>query len=447
MQFIFTSFFKKSGPISFAIVMKFRGGRFVRKAYICIFSGIFLTAGCGDKDSSDRSRIAGISYPADVPYELVVARENGDGGQISEDEEGLRLTEDLCQSRGRFSSYEFIETVTVDGFTDKTGADGGYLSNTNLIRVKPGTYKVSLTPGYKFGSYSENWRVWVDLDGNGKFDPAEKLLETSGIGTLTKELTIPTTAVRGKTKMRVSMRWGGFPSACGTFVFGEVQDYDIEITDKPWTNPVNKLDVNKDFCLTSSDLLAVARGLSEKKPGPLPGLMPPGESFIDVNGSNSITALDTAVVMNAQGRGELNGCFERPGELTLKLPTLSRTQIAAGESFAIKWGADDCSPKMRASEEAKKTNPNALGFFCSLPGSVAPFDLLIDKNEKTATYPTQGATDFNVVVHLTKPYVPANPNEVCVEGCLGEIIATARLKVNLKAGEFATHQLRWETAK
>lgn len=72
----------------------------------------------------------------------------------------------------------------------------------------------------------------MDLNQNGSFDdPGE--LRVSGYSNSTNLLYaymyIPSSALNGQTRMRVSMRYGGYPGSCGDFSRGEVEDYTLEI--------------------------------------------------------------------------------------------------------------------------------------------------------------------------------------------------------------------------
>jgi hypothetical protein len=42
---------------------------------------------------------------------------------------------------------------------------------------------------------------------------------------LTSTFTVPTSALAGTTRMRVSMKYNAAQTACETFAYGEVEDY------------------------------------------------------------------------------------------------------------------------------------------------------------------------------------------------------------------------------
>jgi hypothetical protein len=89
---------------------------------------------------------------------------------------------------------------------------------------------VALKPGFKSSTYTEYWRVWADLNRDGGFDDAgEKLFEKTGAGTVSGTLTIPASAASGITRLRVSMGYDNTPAPCGSFPYGEVEDYSLTI--------------------------------------------------------------------------------------------------------------------------------------------------------------------------------------------------------------------------
>jgi hypothetical protein len=68
-----------------------------------------------------------------------------------------------------------------------------------------------------FGSlYIENWKVWIDFNQNGTFESSEDVVtgSTSSAGNLSYNFNVPSSAVSGTTRMRVSMKWNAAPTAC-----------------------------------------------------------------------------------------------------------------------------------------------------------------------------------------------------------------------------------------
>lgn len=160
------------------------------------------------------------------------------------DNEGLSSTDTLlfvvsprpplnyCSSRGTNAAYEWIASVGVNGYTNISGKNNGYASfpaAANLYLQSGATNSINLTPGFSSGAYVEYWSVWVDLNRNGIFDTSERLYSGSGSLALTGNIVLPSPTITGTTQMRISMRWGGSPSPCETFSYGEVEDYQVTI--------------------------------------------------------------------------------------------------------------------------------------------------------------------------------------------------------------------------
>ncbi|EKN87999.1 thermolysin metallopeptidase, alpha-helical domain protein [Leptospira interrogans str. 2003000735] len=134
----------------------------------------------------------------------------------------------------------YITSVKLSGMENNSGNDCGYKDNTYLHPwvLKGGTYQLVLSSeGSQLPLKSHKWSVWIDLNRNGIFDSSEIILQTSnqlwGEGTLQRSIVIPTTALTGNTKMRVSMKaadsWEAYPRADEKFYDGEVEDYTISI--------------------------------------------------------------------------------------------------------------------------------------------------------------------------------------------------------------------------
>ncbi|WP_300458651.1 GEVED domain-containing protein [Desulfobacula sp.] len=138
---------------------------------------------------------------------------------------------EYCETGGSNQAFEWIQTVSVGDFSNTTGASSYSDFSDQVIEVSCGsTYAISLTPGFAGSVYTEYWRIWADLNQDGDFDDAfELLFEGSGNGVVPCNIAFSSQAVPGKTRMRVSMKYGSYASDCGSFVYGEVEDYTLNI--------------------------------------------------------------------------------------------------------------------------------------------------------------------------------------------------------------------------
>jgi GEVED domain/Domain of unknown function DUF11/Secretion system C-terminal sorting domain/CARDB len=70
--------------------------------------------------------------------------------------------------------------------------------------------------------------VWIDYNQNKVFETTE-LVASFTRNTTTANVVVPTTALTGATRMRVSLKTIGAPTACEVFDKGEVEDYTVNI--------------------------------------------------------------------------------------------------------------------------------------------------------------------------------------------------------------------------
>ncbi len=146
-----------------------------------------------------------------------------------------------CGSEGLSTEDEWIDLVNIGDFNNASGNEGGYGDFTGqTIELSQGqTYALNLTPGYTDTEYKEYWKIYADLNQDGLLDGEGELLFDAGaeqIGPISGSLTIPATAIPGTTRLRVVMKFtdaadgdGAIPGACGTFGYGEVEDYTLKV--------------------------------------------------------------------------------------------------------------------------------------------------------------------------------------------------------------------------
>ncbi|MDD2632802.1 MAG: S8 family serine peptidase [Bacteroidales bacterium] len=140
-----------------------------------------------------------------------------------------------CTSSGNNSSSEWISQTQFNDFSNPSGA-AGYTDFTNLVlNWEPGeTINFTLTPGFGWFTYTEYWRIWIDYNKDGDFvDNGELVFTSAGSKQpVSGSFVVPTTAT-GTTRMRVTMKYNGAPDPCGTFNYGEVEDYSVHFVAPP----------------------------------------------------------------------------------------------------------------------------------------------------------------------------------------------------------------------
>lgn len=134
------------------------------------------------------------------------------------------------------ASDEWIANVTLNEINNSSGSDGGYGDYTGVSTdlMQGANYTLSLTPGYSGSTYDEMFRVWIDFNQNEVFEDSEEIFVTTEFvsETTTSNITVPSDASLGITRMRVMMAYEATPSACEfNSDYGEGEDYCINIVE------------------------------------------------------------------------------------------------------------------------------------------------------------------------------------------------------------------------
>jgi len=181
--------------------------------------------------------VSGLS--ANTTYSFKVRAKDA-AGNTSAQSSALSVTTlaqsvSYCTTGGTNTNYEYIDLVKIGSINKTTGSNGGYADFTSLSTtlVQGSSNTINFSAGFSGSSYTENWKVWIDFNQDGDFaDSGEQVVSgtTSNASTYSATVAVPSGASLGSTRMRVSMKYGSAPSSCGSFTYGEVEDYTINIS-------------------------------------------------------------------------------------------------------------------------------------------------------------------------------------------------------------------------
>ena len=198
-------------------------------------------------------------------------------------------------------------TLSIDNFDSACGTAGvqDFTSMFLADLTTDSTYTIEIDMGMCGAtSYAGALAAWIDFNADGDFTDAGELLGTySGLppSTQTFSFTVPSNAVLGSTRLRVMQEEGGSTatiSACGTFTWGAVEDYQVYIDSVVYTcippDSVNITNVGLDSALvnfTSSGIQTyVEYGLSPFTPS---NSQSAGTAISTAASSVWLTGLDT----------------------------------------------------------------------------------------------------------------------------------------------------------
>ncbi|HAH23487.1 MAG TPA: hypothetical protein DCL77_06985 [Prolixibacteraceae bacterium] len=150
-----------------------------------------------------------------------------------------------CTSKGD-ATKEWISQVSMNGSSYTTASTGttGYANLTaDVFNVNANNfYSINLVPKYSGKANYWYWSVWIDLNHDYDFnDPGEQVLVISRSKTaVLGSITIPSTALTGPTRMRVSMKRDALALCNEVFSYGEVKDFTINIAAPLTASPALK---------------------------------------------------------------------------------------------------------------------------------------------------------------------------------------------------------------
>ena len=137
-----------------------------------------------------------------------------------------------CESSSNTTADEYISNVQLGTVNNASaGSVNGYSDFTSMTtKLSTGTSNtITITPKWAGVIYREAYSIWIDYN-----QVLSKSSSTDAV--VTGTFVIPDDSKEGSTRMRVSMKYNGIPTACESFRFGEVEDYTVVITKE--TDPV-----------------------------------------------------------------------------------------------------------------------------------------------------------------------------------------------------------------
>jgi uncharacterized repeat protein (TIGR02543 family) len=187
----------------------------------------------GGTPGSSTAQNPTVTYNTEGTFDVTLVATNAQGSDTETKVNYINVSlQPYCTSSAGDQSYEYIAGVAVADLNNSSGASG-YTDYTSMTAnmTQGDSVSVSLTPGFTGSSYTEYWRIWIDYNGDHDFeDTGEQVFSGSGSSTVTGSFTVPGTAPIGSTRMRVSMSYSSYPPICGTFTYGEVEDYSAYIS-------------------------------------------------------------------------------------------------------------------------------------------------------------------------------------------------------------------------
>ncbi|CAN1520216.1 Secretion system C-terminal sorting domain [Flavobacteriaceae bacterium] len=199
-----------------------------------------------------------------------------------------------CASKGNSSSSEWISKVVFGTINNFSSANGGYADfSAQSTAVTKGIAKtLTLTPGFS-ASRKLYWKVYIDYNNNGLFtDAGEEVYSNFSSATLSPSITVPSSAVVGSVRMRVIVSYNSITSPCGTYNYGETEDYTLNIAATAKMAP------------QSSKILVDTNDEVKTLPAKI-GIYPnPAREDFNISFSSDINEKVTVKVFNIQGREE-----------------------------------------------------------------------------------------------------------------------------------------------
>ncbi|RZJ53258.1 MAG: T9SS type A sorting domain-containing protein [Flavobacterium sp.] len=202
-------------------------------------TGYDIYQGSTLKGSSTTTSYTVTGLTASTAYTFSVKAKDA-AGNISSSSNTVNVTTTAtsltyCTSKGNSAADERIGKVVFGTINNTSSGTTGYenLTSISTNASRSSSYTITITPSWTSSVYSEAYAVFIDYNQDGDFLDSGETVWTKSASTtspVSGSITIPATAVLGTTRLRVSMKYNGIPTACESFSYGQVEDYTVNIT-------------------------------------------------------------------------------------------------------------------------------------------------------------------------------------------------------------------------
>jgi PKD repeat protein len=305
---------------------------------------------------------------------------------------------------------EWIERVQVADLDNPSGASG-YTDFTSLFATmqEGSTVNVSLTPGFSGTIYTEYWKIWIDYNGDHDFEDAgEEVFSGVGSSTVTGSFTVQS-GVNITTRMRVSMKYAGYPTPCETFTYGEVEDYTADIIPSGIQPPV------ANFTYTTNGLTAYFTDASSDPIGTIVGWdwdFGDGNTSTEQNPTHTYAADGTyTVTLTVTNNDSLTGTTSKPVTVSgsvfeIYVHDITQTPTITGKNYKSNavvtiWDTNN-NPVADATVSITWSGV-VSGSASGVTGADGTVTFVSNKVKSTGPF----TITINNVTHATLPYNPA----------------------------------------
>lgn len=187
-----------------------------------------------------------FSLPADLAadsYTLRIAMKYGSPpspcggfpyGEVEDYTIAVSTPVSYCSSGSLSASTEWIGQVQLGSIDNSSGNNNGYEDYTALVHeAEAGAVVPFVLQAEFYGSaVPVSWRIFVDLNGDGLFDEASEAVYQASNTPFSQNgaFTLPVDAAIGLTRVRIVMNYGIPAPPCGSYTWGETEDYSLLIS-------------------------------------------------------------------------------------------------------------------------------------------------------------------------------------------------------------------------